>query len=145
MGLATFFRESEEAVPQIVETTDEIGVREQRDILFLSFNQISEPTPLSDESWKNIPYRSMILQWLEANEFAWEMCIHCSPGTIVTSYKGDIYIDLPPDPQCQRYQRLLEFLEDEEENCRFPGVSFWRMPLSLSQTLYDQRQALADQ
>lgn len=63
-GSRDLFRESEEAVPQIVETTDEIGVREQRDILFLSFNQISEPTPLSDESWKNIPYRSMILQWL---------------------------------------------------------------------------------
>jgi len=131
-------------VPQIVETTDEIGVREQRDVLFLSFNQISEPTPLSNESGKNIPYRSMILQWLEANGFAWKMCIHCSPGTLATAYKGDIYIDVPPDSQCQRYQRLLEFLEDDEENCRFPGVSFWRMPLSLSQKIYNQRQGLAD-
>lgn len=132
-------------MPQIVKTTDEIGVREQRDILFLSFNQISEPTSLSDESWKNIPNRSMILQWLEANGFAWEMCIHCSPGSLITPYKGDIYIDVSPDPQCQRYLRLLEFLEDEEENCRFPGVSFWLMPLSVSQKLYDKRQALADQ
>lgn len=132
-------------MPQIVETTDEIGVREQRDIVFLSFDQISEPTRLSDEFWKDIPNRSIILERLEANGFTWEMCIHCSPGTLLTSYKGDIYIDVPPDPQSQRYQRLLEFLEDEEENCRFPGVSFWRMPLSVSQKLYERRQAMADQ
>lgn len=131
-------------MPQIIPTTDEIAVREQRDIVFLSFSDTSEPTSAEDEPWERIPERQKIIRWLNANNIAWEMCIHCPPGAQISSYKGAIYLNVAPDVQCKRYELLLEFLEDEQGNCCFPGVNFLLLPLPLAQSSYERRERLSE-
>jgi len=82
-----------DAVPQLVATTFEIGVRERRDILFLSFRDIPDPRSPEDEPWEHIPERQVILRWLDDNGVGWEVSVHsttfCRPAEIrptVTSH-----------------------------------------------------------
>ncbi|KXS55537.1 MAG: Uncharacterized protein AWU57_99 [Marinobacter sp. T13-3] len=126
-------------MPQLISTTDEIGVCEQRDILFLAFRNVPESKSLFDEPWERIPERQTIIQWLDQQGIGWELCLHCSPGTLSTPYRGAIYLDVAPDEDSQRYQQLLAFLEDESGRCRFDGVDFWLVPLQKSQKWYEQR------
>lgn len=131
-------------MPQLIATTDEIGAQKQRDILFLSFCCIPEPSSLNDESWERIPERQTILHWLDGQGISWEPCLHCSPGTLATPYRGAIYLDVEPDERSERYQKLLEYLEDNSGQCRFAGVDFWLVPLEKSLRWYEQRQAQLD-
>src|SRR5690554_6266746 len=131
-------------LPQLIYSTDEIGVREQRDILFLSFRDIPESKSLDDQPWERISARQTIFHWLEEQGVAWEPCLHCSPGTLATPYRGAIYLDVVPDEGSEGYQQLLAFLEDESGRCRFEGVDFWLVPLKKSLKWYEQRQAQLD-
>lgn len=131
-------------MPKLICTTDEIGYREGRDILFLSFRDIPEPSPLDDEPWERIPERKTILRWLDDQGISWEPCLHCSPGTLATPYRGAIYLDVAPDELSERYQKLLAFLEDNTGRYRFAGVDFWLVPLEKSLKWYEQRQAQLD-
>jgi hypothetical protein len=81
-------------MPQLISTTDEIGVREHRDILFLAFQNVPESKSLVDEPWERIPEQQTIIQWLDQQGIGWELCLHCSPGTLSTPYRGEIYLDL---------------------------------------------------
>ncbi len=69
-------------MPQLICTTDEIGYREGRDILFLSFRDIPEPSSLDGEPWERIAERQTIVRWLNGQGISWESCLHCSPGTL---------------------------------------------------------------
>ncbi|WP_303292308.1 hypothetical protein [Marinobacter sp. SS5-14b] len=131
-------------MPQLIATTDEIGNREQRDILFLSFRNIPEPVSAEDTPWERISERQAIIHWLDDHSFGWEPCFHCSPGTLATPYLGAIYLHVAPGDGCHRYQRLLAFLEDESGLCRFEGVDFWLVPLEKSLRRFAQRQSISD-
>lgn len=131
-------------MPQLICTTDEIGSREGRGILFLSFRDIPESKSLADEPWERIAERKRILHWLNEHAIGWEPCLHCSPGTLATPYRGAIYLDVSPDAESERYRQLLAFLEDDSGQCRFAGVDFWLVPLEKSLKWYEQRQAQLD-
>jgi hypothetical protein len=119
-------------LPLLVHTTIEIGLREQRDILLLTFRdemaQIkSIENPPVDGSWDELPERKEIIRWLDSHEVGWEPCFHIPPGYLFAEYEGAIYIDVTPTADNPKYLQLLEYLEDESEQCRFPGVGFWLM------------------
>jgi len=133
-----------DAVPQLVATTFEIGVRERRDILFLSFRDIPDPRSPEDEPWEHIPERQVILRWLDDNGVGWEPCFHISPGTLIAPYRGSIYLDVAPTEGSEQYRQLLAFLEDDFGKCRFEGVDFWLMPLEKSLKWNEKRQVNSD-
>ncbi|MGY2461589.1 hypothetical protein [Vreelandella sulfidaeris] len=124
-------------MPLRVHTTIEIGLREQRDILVLTFRdemaQIKsiENAPV-DGSWEELPERKEIIRWLDNHAIGWEPCFHMTPGYLFAQYEGTIYIDVAPQAKNPLYQQLLEYLEDESEQCRFPGVGFWLMPYEMT-------------
>jgi|25_taG_2_1085351.scaffolds.fasta_scaffold00066_12 hypothetical protein len=119
-------------MPQIIATTDEIGIREQRDTLFLSFDRLPEASPEDESPWERIAERNTIIDWLNRQSIGWEPCLHCSPGTLIAPYRGAIYLDVAPTEENELYQKLLAFIEDESGRCRFDGVGFWLLPLDKS-------------
>ena len=131
-------------MPQLIPTTDEIGIREQRDILFLAFRKIPAPEAVDDAPWERIPERQEIIRWLAAQGIDWEPCFHCAPGTLSTPYRGAMYLDVAPDAACPRYQAVLAFLEDASGQCRFADVDVWLVPLEKSRVWYEARQRESD-
>lgn len=128
-------------MPQLICTTDEIGVRENRNILFLSFRGIPKSASLKNPPWEQSPERQVIIKWLDEQGINWEPCLHCSPGTVITPYRGSIYLDVSPEVESQQYQNLLTYLEDDKGQCRFAGVGFWLLPLEKSKEWHAQRWA----
>lgn len=118
-------------MPQLVRTTIEIGIQEQRDILFLTFKNKCNDDDIFGAHWEEHEGRQHILAWLEANDISWKPCVHVAPGKTPDLYRGAIYLDLAPDEDSPTYQKVLSFLEDESGECRFPNVDFWRYSFHL--------------
>ncbi|MFC7090074.1 hypothetical protein ACFQH5_11010 [Halomonas salifodinae] len=123
-------------MPKLVYKVGEICLREQQDIVFLTFGHMGEEDggdpftgaswggkPMSDV-WESMPSRKEVIHWLGANDIGWEECFYIYSGTIIAPYEGAIYVDVPPDKSNEKYNELLGFLEDEKGGCVFSGVDF---------------------
>ncbi|WP_250493793.1 hypothetical protein [Caballeronia sp. GAWG1-1] len=96
-------------------------------MLYLEFElaeQRPNPVPFDD-----IDSRRAIVEWLEANHVEWTRCGHVASTTVMRSYAGQIYIDVPYDVDDPTYQKLQQFLEFEDGTMRYDGVRFWIFPL----------------
>lgn len=131
-------------MPRLISTTGEIGVREHHEILFLAFQNVPESKSLVDEPWERIPERQTVIQWQDQQGIGWKLCLHCSPGTLSTPYRGEIYLDVAPQEGSECFERLLALLEDVAGRCRFDGVDFWAVLLGKSQKWYEQRHSRLD-
>lgn len=120
---------------QLLQHIDAIAREKNRDVLFIHFENYVEDDQGDD------PIRSIVLAWLEDHEIAHQPCMGLEQEGFVDTYAGDIYVDLPLDETDPTYQKLSEYLEDDEGNMMLDGVLFF--VLSLETALEIEADALS--
>lgn len=110
-------------MPQLLQHIDAIAREKNRDVLFVHFENFEQDDQGDD------PIRSIVLAWLEDHDIAYQPCMGLEQEGFVDTYSGDIYIDLPLDETDPTYQKLSEYLEDDEGNMMLDGVLFYVLSL----------------
>lgn len=114
---------------------DEIAREQQRDVLFIHFENYIEDQDLEDNE------RDQILAWLEEQSIAYEPCMGLAEDGLIDSYLGDIYVDVPFDSSNPQYQALSNLLEDEEGEMKIEGVLFFVLSLDVALEIEADRKA----
>ncbi len=119
-------------MPQTIQHIDAIARRKQRDALFVTF--FDDPNrERSPFHWDVHPARSAIIEWLDAHGYAWEPCGEVASETVMRSYRGSIYIDVPFDSDNAAYRALEAFLEYPDGSLRMPHMRFLVIDLEYAQ------------
>ena len=114
-------------MPMLIEHIDAIARQKQRDVLFLEFNTPGPQGPFEEIAredqgcnWRALPSRLKIIGWLDEQKIAWKPCGAFANLNFMTSYRGQIYIDLPFEPSSAEFKSLEAFLEfpDGQYPCR---------------------------
>lgn len=119
---------------QLIHYIDKIAREKQRDVLYLEFFS-EQPTRLGDENYRPFLYqecaiRQTLLEWFEHNDMTVYPCGPFSRGkAIESSYRGQLYIDVPFDKNNADYQKIENLLEHEDGTMKLPGVRFCYLPL----------------
>lgn len=123
-------------MPMLIEHIDAIARQKQRGVLFLEFNSSRSRDSfaeivLGDQrcDWRSLPSRLKIVSWLEEQNVLWKPCGAFADTNVMTSYRGQIYIDIPFEPSSDEYKSLEAFLEFPDGKCRFDDVTFFYLPL----------------
>ncbi len=133
-------------MPMLIEHIDAIARKKQRGVLYLEFHSpISKNENIEDEqsmfkdessmlnvAWETFPLRRHIIEWLDAHDITWKSCGHIANTSMMMSYCGQIYIDLPYDTSLPEYQSLEQFLEFPDGKMRFPEVTFCYLSLEMA-------------
>jgi len=98
-------------MPMVIRYIDQIAREKSRDILFMQFNPkfIFEDDLFVDD----ILVRNKILAWLEKQQVDIEFCGPSSNSDRLVGYFGNFYIDVPYDEENPTYQKIQQYLEDE--------------------------------
>ena len=123
-------------MPMLIEHIDVIARKKQRGVLFLEFNSSRSRDSfaeivLGDQrcDWRSLPSRLKIVGWLDEQNIAWKPCGAFADTNSMTSYQGQIYIDIPFEPSSAEYKSLEAFLEFPDGRSRFDDVTFFYLPL----------------
>jgi hypothetical protein len=113
-------------MPVLIEHIDAIARKKQRDVLFVRFNdpetQISASATVATSCvhWRELPIRQTLIDWLDSNQIDWDLCGPIASVNGMPGYRGQIYIDVPFDPNLPECQSVLSFLEYPDGTFRFP-------------------------
>lgn len=121
-------------MPVILDSIDAISRRKGRDVLMLGFAAGSVLAKSGQGLNRNQSRRRrLVMDWLDTQRIPYERCFsYWSDGLICASYQGHLYLDVPPDPADELYQRLLAKLEYPDGSPRLSGVQFWLVPLKVA-------------
>ncbi|MEI7839032.1 MAG: hypothetical protein WCJ11_00855 [Methylococcaceae bacterium] len=118
-------------MPRLIEHIDAIGRKKQRDVLMLEFHpefkfHIGNDDEEESESYdyRKDKTRAEILENLIKLNIPWVKCATYASTNMMSSYQGQIYIDVPYDENLPIYQILQEYLEFSDGSIRFPSVKF---------------------
>ena len=119
-------------MPQLINHIDKIARDKKRDVLYLTFEdaqEINEDAIFHVVDYENHPARKTIIEWFDCNNVPYEECGDIASVNMIVGYMGQLYIDVPYELNNPDYQKLQNFLEDENGEVRFDGVKFWIFPL----------------
>ncbi|HIE5944240.1 MULTISPECIES: hypothetical protein [Burkholderia] len=116
-------------MPETLEHIDAIARRLKRDVLYLDFLKALRP---HREDCRRIENRSRIVQWLDSEGISWRECGPFASETVIRSYAGEIFIDVPFDEADAQYRKVQEFLEYPDGATRFDDVRFYIVTLQLA-------------
>lgn len=120
-------------MPQLIEFIDAIARKKGRDVLFVCFGPADDETDSLREGgwhdWENDPNRIDLIAWLKAKGIGWSLCGGFASENTMSSYQGEIYLDVPFDKADPVYQALSNRLENPDETRKIPGVTFCYVPL----------------
>lgn len=116
-------------MPVLIRHIDEIARQKQRDVLYLEFHP-QERSARRQYQFQQDPVRAHILLWFDEHGVAWQCCGPYADPSLMESYRGQIYIDVPFDETLARYQELRDFLEHADGTIRFEGARFMLLPLA---------------
>jgi len=129
-------------MPCIIEFVDAISRKKQRGVLYVNFSpepRLGSNTDDDDifdlfpiNNWETLPVRQQVIDWLNENAIAWQPCGSIANPSVMLSYQGQIYIDIPYDKELPAYQKLAAFLENPDGSMRLPGVEFWHLSLEIA-------------
>ena len=134
-------------MPMLIEHIDAIARQKQRDVLFLEFNSPHSKERLDETvlegqrcDWHSLLSRLKIISWLDEQNVTWKPCGDFANIDTVTSYRGQIYIDIPFEPSSAVYKALEAFLEFPDGKSRFDDVTFFYLPLAkaMENTAHDE-------
>lgn len=109
-------------MPQLIKHIDAIARAEGRDALCIRF-----PALLSFENgldYENLPIRMQIIEWLESAGVSWQPCAEWASENSMVCYLGSIYIDVPYDEDNPIYQKVRDYLENQDGTMRFEDAQF---------------------
>ncbi|KVE73575.1 hypothetical protein [Burkholderia vietnamiensis] len=113
-------------MPQLIEHIDAIARKLQRDVLYLEFMKAQRPRRAD---YRGLGSRLRIVQWLDSEGIRWRECGQVASGTVVRSYAGEIFIDVPFDETDSQYRTVQAFLEYPDGAMRFDDVRFYVVTL----------------
>lgn len=123
-------------MPMLIEYIDAIARQKRRDVLYVVFRPPAsdnkddeEILSQADWEWETLPIRQQIIDWLGAQGIGWEPCDHFANESLMMSYRGQIYVDVPFDESLPAFKALQAFLELPDGSMRFPEVNFFYYPL----------------
>ncbi|WP_322073104.1 hypothetical protein [Burkholderia cepacia] len=115
-------------MPEIIEHIDAIARQKMRDVLFIEFRRTDGDGgrgPLVRGSeWSNLAVRRQIIEWLNDRRIVWRPCGDVANATVLRSYRGQIYIELPFDRNLTAFQELEAYLENPDGTMRLSGAWF---------------------
>ncbi|WP_341313486.1 hypothetical protein WN982_19225 [Paraburkholderia sp. IMGN_8] len=116
-------------MPQLLEHIDAIARELNRDVLYLEF--LKAPRPHRAD-YKSLETRMLIVQWLDSEGIEWRECGQLASETVMRSYAGEIFINVPFDETDNRYRKVQAFLEHPDGTMRFEDVRFYVVELQLA-------------
>jgi hypothetical protein len=116
-------------MPQRLEYIDAIARKLKRDVLYLEFLKAQRP---HRADYRSLETRSHIVQWLDSERIEWRECGQLASETVMRSYAGEIFIDVPFDEADDRYRKVQAFLEYPDGTMRFDDVGFYVVTLQLA-------------
>lgn len=123
-------------MPQLIEHIDAIARQKQRDVLFLKFldpeNLEGKIQPDSVWHWASSAGRQSAIEWFNRNQIHWQPCGSFADENSMTSYAGQVYIDVPFEETNPVYQKVLNYFENPDGSPRFPGVLLFLLPLDVA-------------
>jgi len=120
-------------MPMLISFIDAIAREKGRDVLFVRFGDVDEQIESSWDSghdWKHDQNRIDLITWLNAQGICWSPCGGFASENCMSSYQGDIYLDVPFDKTNPVYQELAHRLENPDETRKIPSVTFCYLPLA---------------
>lgn len=117
-------------MPELIEHIDAIARKKQRDVLRIRFYTCD--TNLIKHDHLSDPERLRVIVWLEKHAIPWQPCGPVANEQRMSSYRGDIYVDVPYDTTNLTYQRLQTYLENPDGTMRHPTVTFEYYPLEMA-------------
>lgn len=120
-------------MPQLIEHIDAIARRKQCDVLYLEFHPTSAAERRSYQ-FEQDPVRTAMLAWLDQHALRWRECGPLADPRAMSSYRGQVHVDVPYDESAPTYQLLRDHLELPDGSMRRPGVRFYVLTLELALT-----------
>jgi len=113
-------------MPNVIQHIDQIAREKGRDVLYVVFHKkLTQPV-----DWEASSIRRQIIKWLDDNGIAWRACGHVASTRFYSSYRGQIYIDVPFDERDPTYQKLRDYLEHPDGTMRYENAWFCYLPLT---------------
>lgn len=114
-------------MPALIPYIHDIAIEKERAVLLITFE-------FSDGcNYRNSPIRENLIKWLEQQKIEYQ------PATVQEySYLGELYVDVPFDPNNSMYKVLVEHLENEDGSPKVEGVYFHYLPLEHALTMREQ-------
>lgn len=124
-------------MPQLIKFIDALARQKGRDVLLVRFGVVDEATGpflISEDDdkphcWEDNPLRIDLISWLDARGIEWCPCGGFATENCISTYQGDIYLDVPFDKGDPVYQVLSQYLENPDETPKIPGVTFCYLTL----------------
>jgi hypothetical protein len=108
-------------MPQLIEHIDAIARQRQRDVLFLRFCTPED----AHFDYEGMESRKRILQFFERESIPWQQCADVASVNSMSSYAGQIFIDVRFDESDPLYQKVQAFIEHPDGTVRFSDVNFY--------------------
>ncbi len=118
-------------MPALIEHIDAIARQKGRAALYLEFHPQAAAERRAYDHEQD-PMRVQVLAWLDANGVPWRPCGPLANPSVMASWRGQVYLDLPWDEDLPAYQVLRDYLELPDGSMRHAGVRFYAMPLELA-------------
>ena len=118
-------------MPALIEHIDAIARQKGRAALYLEFHPLAAAERRSYDHEQD-PMRARVLAWLDANGVPWRPCGPLANPSVMASWRGQVYLELPWDETLPAYQVLRDYLELPDGSMRHAGVRFYAMPLELA-------------
>lgn len=116
-------------MPQLLEHIDAIARKLNRDVLYLEFLKAQRP---HYENYRSLETRLRILQWLDSEGIEWRECGQTASETVMRSYAGEVFINVPFDESDDQYRKVQAFLEYADGTMRFEDVRFYVVSLQFA-------------
>ncbi|MGF6596294.1 hypothetical protein P3T23_001001 [Paraburkholderia sp. GAS448] len=116
-------------MPQLLEHIDAIARKLKRDVLYLEFLKTQRP---HRADYRNLDSRSRIIHWLDNESIEWRECGQVASETVMRSYAGEIFINVPFDEADNQYRKVQAFLEYPDGTMRFHDVRFYVVTLQIA-------------
>ena len=116
----------EQILSQLLKHIDAIAREKNRDVLFVHFDHYVHP----DRDANSV--RQMLIGWLEQQGIVYMPCLGVDQTVHSEIYLGGLYLDVPFDLHHKTYQKLSEYLEDEQGNMKIEGIQFFVLSLGLA-------------
>jgi hypothetical protein len=116
---------------QLLRHIDAIARQEGFGVLYITFG-INPNIPSSQQrcpEWETMPIRQQIIDWLYINDYAWKECFEIASENSITPYMGTIYVKVPYEVTNMEFQKLRDYLENQDGTIRYQEVSFNYLPL----------------
>ncbi|MGF6570042.1 hypothetical protein ABH945_002153 [Paraburkholderia sp. GAS333] len=116
-------------MPQLLEPIDAIARKLNRDVLYLEFLMAQRPHRVD---YRSLDSRLQIVRWFGSEGIEWRECGQVASETVIRSYTGEIFINVPFSEADDGYRKVQAFLEFPDGSMRYEDVRFYVVSLELA-------------